>query len=371
MFSHLLVRLFGLRVRDEKRFYFAHRSRELKAVLLRERSRADRTESEFCLIQFIPQSNRSVHLCERLEQSAIDRIRVTDEVGNAGDGGVWLVLVDCPIVAAELIVQDVLRKAPECKGHFRVVLHHYPSDPWDAFHDDSTRVEVLTIRESDTVEPQPVAAHPIALGGLDAFFEVQTPIWKRAVDVLLAGAGLLLLAPLFSLVAILIKLDSPGPVFFRQRRAGRLGRPFTMYKFRSMSVDAEQRQHELKQFNEQDGPAFKIRRDPRITRVGRLLRASSIDELPQLWNVLNGSMTLVGPRPLPVSESKDCELWQRRRLDVTPGLTCFWQVASQRNRMPFDDWARLDILYIRKLSLLLDVKLLVKTFAAVTRLQGV
>jgi lipopolysaccharide/colanic/teichoic acid biosynthesis glycosyltransferase len=179
-----------------------------------------------------------------------------------------------------------------------------------------------------------------------------------------AGAGLLLLTPVFLAAALATKLDSAGPVFFAQWRSGQGGKPFRMFKFRSMVVDAEAKKRALMALNEQDGPAFKIQRDPRVTAVGRWLRATSIDELPQLWNVLIGDMSLVGPRPLPCDETRACSVWQRGRLDVKPGLTCFWQL-QKRSAVSFTEWMRMDAQYIRSLSPWADLKLLFATLPAV------
>jgi len=170
-------------------------------------------------------------------------------------------------------------------------------------------------------------------------------------------------------IAAVIRMTSPGPAIFRQRRAGFGGRPFTLYKFRTMRNDAEALKAQLKALSEQDGPAFKLKRDPRITRIGRILRETSIDELPQLWNVVKGDMSLVGPRPLPVDESDECVKWQRRRLDVTPGLTCIWQVEG-RSRVTFDEWVRMDIRYIRRRRFWHDLAILFKTIPAVVLRKG-
>jgi exopolysaccharide biosynthesis polyprenyl glycosylphosphotransferase len=172
-------------------------------------------------------------------------------------------------------------------------------------------------------------------------------------------------------VALLIKISSPGPVLFRQKRSGLNGQPFTMYKFRSMVSDAEQRKQELADLNEMSGPVFKITNDPRITPIGRFLRRSSIDELPQLINVLRGEMSLVGPRPLPVDEVKRFDdLAHRRRLSVKPGLTCTWQVSGRNNVADFTDWVRLDLEYIDNWSLWLDVKILCRTVPVVLFAKG-
>ena len=177
----------------------------------------------------------------------------------------------------------------------------------------------------------------------------------RVVFVLL----IILFSWLFALVALVIKLTSPGPVLFRQQRSGLNGRPFTIYKFRTMVTDAEQRKHELAAMNEMSGPVFKMTQDPRVTPVGRILRKFSLDEFPQLFNVLRGEMSLVGPRPLPVDEVKQFnDLAHRRRLSVKPGLTCLWQISGRNNVKDFKDWVRLDLEYIDNWSLWLDFKIL-------------
>lgn len=189
---------------------------------------------------------------------------------------------------------------------------------------------------------------------------------KRPFDFI---GSLLVLIPgsvAFVIIAVLIKLTSRGPVLFRQQRAGLNGRPFTMYKFRTMVVDAEQRQQELAALNEMRGPVFKVTNDPRITPIGRILRRMSIDEFPQFFNVLRGEMSLVGPRPLPVDEVKRFDDFaHRRRLSVKPGLTCLWQVSGRNNVNDFKDWVRLDLEYIDNWSLWLDVKIIWRTIPVV------
>ena len=187
-----------------------------------------------------------------------------------------------------------------------------------------------------------------------------TPFWKRTIDIVGAGAGLLMLSPLFLVAAIGIKLSSRGPVFFRQMREGKNGKQFGILKFRTMCTDAEAKQAELRELSEQDGPAFKLTNDPRITKIGKYLRKSCIDELPQLVNVLTGDMSLVGPRPLPVHESLECVAWQRARLTVLPGLTCTWQAYADRDTK-FADWMRMDLEYIENRSFKTDIKLIFDT----------
>jgi exopolysaccharide biosynthesis polyprenyl glycosylphosphotransferase len=193
---------------------------------------------------------------------------------------------------------------------------------------------------------------------------------KRALDIVISATALVLLAPLFAVVAILIKRSSPGPVFFLQARVGLNKRRFLIYKFRTMVPDAEKLQEKLESRNEVSGPVFKITNDPRITLIGKALRRTSIDELPQLINVLKGDMSLVGPRPLPWRDYEGFnEDWQRRRFSVKPGMTCLWQVNG-RSSIPFEEWMKLDLEYMDQWSLALDLKILVRTIPAVLKGSG-
>ena len=193
---------------------------------------------------------------------------------------------------------------------------------------------------------------------------------KRATDITIAGLGLVLLLPLFFLVGLLVKLTSAGSVFYEWDVIGRGGRPFRGYKFRSMVQDADQIKDQLVEKNEMTGPVFKMGDDPRITLIGRILRKYSIDELPQLWSVLKGDMSLVGPRPAGPHEWDAYGPWQRRKLSVTPGITCLWQVSGRNKIRDFDQWVRLDLEYIDNWSLWLDFKILLKTVSAVLRGTG-
>jgi exopolysaccharide biosynthesis polyprenyl glycosylphosphotransferase len=193
---------------------------------------------------------------------------------------------------------------------------------------------------------------------------------KRLIDFFGSAILLLLLSPLFILTALAIKLDSAGPIFFVQERMGYNKRRFRMIKFRTMASDAEARMNEIEHLNEKEGPVFKIRNDPRLTRVGRRLRKLSIDELPQLINVLFGDMSLVGPRPLPMRDVLGLEeAWQKRRFSVKPGLTCLWQVSGRSN-LSFDEWMQLDLEYIDHWSLALDCKILLQTIPAILTANG-
>jgi exopolysaccharide biosynthesis polyprenyl glycosylphosphotransferase len=193
---------------------------------------------------------------------------------------------------------------------------------------------------------------------------------KRLLDLVVSAIALLILTPVFLIVGVLIKLDSPGPVFFVHERVGYNKRRFSFYKFRTMTEDAEKQQAELEKLNEVDGPAFKIKDDPRITKIGKFLRRTSIDEFPQFVNVLRGDMSLVGPRPLPIRDYNLFDKnWQKRRFSVKPGLTCLWQIEG-RNDLSFEKWIELDMKYIDHWSLLLDLKILVKTIPAVLKGTG-
>ncbi len=193
---------------------------------------------------------------------------------------------------------------------------------------------------------------------------------KRIIDFLAAAIMLLFLSPMLIVVAIAIRLESRGPIFFIQERMGYNKRRFRMIKFRTMVADAEARMKEIEHLNEKEGPIFKIRKDPRLTRVGRWLRKLSIDELPQLLNVFFGDMSLVGPRPLPMRDVRGlAEAWQKRRFSVKPGLTCLWQVSGRSN-LSFDEWMQLDLKYIDQWSLALDCKILLRTIPAIISTEG-
>lgn len=196
-------------------------------------------------------------------------------------------------------------------------------------------------------------------------------VLKRAFDIAFSLGALVAFSWLFLIVAIAIKLDDPkGPVFFAQTRVGRDGREFRMWKFRSMCADAESRLESLMALNEKDGPVFKIADDPRVTRVGHVIRKLSIDELPQFVNVLVGDLSVVGPRPALSREVAEYTPRQRQRLSVKQGITCYWQTRKDRDSISFDEWVELDLLYIRKCSVFTDLKLIVQTVGCVLTAQG-
>jgi lipopolysaccharide/colanic/teichoic acid biosynthesis glycosyltransferase len=332
-------------------------SEQLGRFLQRERARSDRTGEIFSLIVFAVGGSRgdyeSLNHVVRILQG---RLRLTDDAGLLDPRRIGVVLPATPASGAWTVIDNVCVCVPAGLPLPECGVYCYPTDWSDADSIDGQRGD----HRGDSGRPAR------AMGPL---FVRRLPLWKRLVDVAGASLGLLFLSPLLALAAGAIKLTSPGPILFRQRRSGLGGREFMMLKFRSMVVDAEQRKSALMALNEQDGPAFKIKADPRVTRIGRLLRCTSIDELPQLWNVLRGDMSLVGPRPLPCNETEACRGWQRQRLDVTPGLTCIWQISG-RSSVSFADWVRMDVQYIRSRSLWSDLKLLLQTVPAVFSRKG-
>jgi lipopolysaccharide/colanic/teichoic acid biosynthesis glycosyltransferase len=324
------------------------------AALERERLRVDRREGTFAVLNFTPvRPAQRTATTRELARILRRRLRGSDLAGQLADGRVALLLPEtieegaCK-VAAEILAQWSVDGVPA--PDFQVYAYPSAAKWWEA---PSRVAAAASAGLAETLPAQTLLLQPI-------------PLWKRSLDVAGASLGLFLLAPLLAVIAAAIKLTSPGPVFFKQRRAGRGGQPFWVYKFRSMVVDAEAQQAALRARNERDGPAFKIANDPRITRLGRFLRATNLDELPQLWNVLRGDMSLVGPRPLPCDESDAVHGWQRRRLDVTPGLTCFWQSHAHRAKISFVDWVRMDLRYIRWRSLRVDLHLVWQTLKLFT-----
>ncbi len=359
-----------------------HDTEELRRVLWRERCRSDRNGHGFTLLVFGDRSGDPVRSLGRLVEVLQTRVRGTDEMGWLDARRLAVLLPETSYRGAETLAQDVEAAfvgedtAPECS------VCCYPTDA-GKFADVFGEPHPATRPGRREPPDEPPAGGgtpprrrrsevPILPGEpqeVEALFSRAMPPWKRLVDVALAGGALLMLSPIFLLIAIGIKLDSRGPVIFRQKRAGRGGRPFDFYKFRSMVIDAEARKAELLDQNETEGPIFKMERDPRITRMGRLLRKTSLDELPQLWNVLRGDMSLVGPRPPTFDEVEQYDSWQRRRLEVDGGITGLWQVSG-RSTIKWPEFVRLDLRYIESRSLWNDLKILTRTLPAVLSGKG-
>lgn len=356
---------------EVRRLHPVHGATEIWFVLNRERNRADRMGHPLSLVIFgIEEGNeKAMRLLARILAT---RVRITDEIGRVGDGSMSVVLPDTPSAGAGAMAARIARIANESGMEVDYEIYSYPQNQRE--HGSGDAAAAGADRRRRTPAGEAIAAKPasrvavppvnFSAASLEKLLALRHPKWKRVLDVVGSLALLLATGPVLLLSMLLIKLTSPGPAIFRQQRAGHGGRPFTIYKLRTMTADAEKLKAALQVLNQQDGPAFKIRRDPRITRVGRFLRSTSIDELPQLWNVLKGDMSLVGPRPLPITESDACQPWHRQRLSVMPGLTCIWQVRG-RSRVTFNEWMRMDVQYIRGLSLIQDLKLLLQTVPAV------
>jgi len=322
---------------------------QMRDTIARERLRTDRSGLPFALVAVAPAHGEADEPMRQLIAHLTMRLRATDEMGRWSGQSLGLLLPYTDRRGAWCVADDVRAHWTGAEPlTLRVYVYPTHSPP------ESEAEQTPHERELEEREALPIEV-----------LMVQTlPAWKRAVDVVGAVTGLALLSPLLLTAAAAIRLNSPGPVLFRQQRDGAGGVPFTIFKFRTMYQDAEARKAELMEQNEQDGPAFKLANDPRVTFVGRILRKTCIDELPQLWNVLRGEMSLVGPRPMDSRESAQCRSWERRRLDVTPGITCIWQVHGGA-RVSFAEWMRMDLRYIRGRSIRRDVRLLLETVATV------
>jgi lipopolysaccharide/colanic/teichoic acid biosynthesis glycosyltransferase len=367
-------------------------SSEFERMVQRERELADRHHHGFAVVVFVEHGQKAAAQ-GTLATLLLERIRFCDFVGRL-DGERLAALLPCTSGAqAWVLADDILKKLAHAGLKFDCKVLSYPSAqeardvPRTRKDDDEGGTPPEDSNDSRPSRPEKREAAPTSettalsmshirdaagvrpVSSLDPELVIPLSKRKRALDIVVAGGMLVALSPLFAVVAALIKLTSPGPVIFKQMRAGKGGRPFAFYKFRSMYLDAEARKAALRGQNEVDGPIFKMKNDPRITPVGRTLRKWSIDELPQLWNVLNGDMTLVGPRPPTLDEVESYEPWQRRRLSLTGGLTCIWQVSG-RSQIGFEDWMRMDSRYARHRSLRMDLKILAQTAGAVLARRG-
>ena len=393
-------------------------ARDFEIYLRRERNLADRGTRVFTMI-VLRRHRGDVEDVDVLAKRLKKRLRDTDLVGRLDQNSLGILLTDTQPEGAVPIASFIDRVVEPLGLEMERKLYVYPSaaearDLRNGRQEDeddpngfgtplgAPRSTDATIAVPGSEAPEPVASEPApgfdvdpsapanpnegaprleghasgssfssrwSIGDLWGELVEPLPLWKRSIDVAVASTSLVVLAPFFLCVAIAIKLDSPGPVFFRQTRLGRGRRPFRFYKFRSMTFDAESQRAALEPGNISGGPTFKIRNDPRKTRVGRLIRRSSIDELPQLWNVLKGDFSLVGPRPPIPDEVERYQRWQKRRLDVSGGLTCIWQVNG-RSEIAFDEWMRMDMRYVARNGFWLDMKLLVKTVRAVFSGRG-
>jgi lipopolysaccharide/colanic/teichoic acid biosynthesis glycosyltransferase len=288
------------------------------------------------------------------------RVRESDIAGWFSGDVIGIILPDTDAAGAWKLAEDLHAAFAQRQISAKFQVYVYPSlesgESSPLSDPDSAVADSLS---SD----RPV--QPLAM-----LFVQKLPLWKRTIDIVGAIVGLIVALPVMLLAAMAIKLTSRGPIFFAQRRDGLGGQDFWIYKFRTMVVDAEAVKSALRHRSEQDGPAFKLKNDPRVTRVGRLLRRTCVDELPQMWNVLRGDMSIVGPRPMCSQEARHCSAWERRRLEVTPGLTCIWQVHGG-TKVTFREWMRMDLRYARSRTLLKDLRLIILTVPSVIRRDGV
>ena len=349
------------RLRDAKIFKSVHSAEEFASILNRERDRTGRTGQEFSMVVFETgaaprKSSSSRNLVTLLSQ----RIRSTDDIGWFGDGRIAVALPHTPSDAACKFVDNVRQAFPGGTSPPECAVYAYPSC-WIPQADGETGKQRSKVDGEDAARP---------LEEMESQYLCPIPPWKRAIDVVGSLLALILLSPLVLMVALLIKIVSPGPVFFRQERVGYLGRTFTIWKFRTMHVNTDTTVHQnhLRDLitNEKEMIKLDSGRDPRILPFGDILRATGIDELPQLLNVLLGEMSLVGPRPCLPYEAREYLPWQMRRFDTMPGLTGLWQVSG-KNRTTFKEMMRLDICYAKKRAFLLDVMIFLKTIPAIVR----
>lgn len=333
---------------------FLHRAERFRDLLERERMRCDRAKSMFSLAVFRLSDDdaQALQSLNRLKE----RLRLTDHAGFMDVQHVGVILWNTGEAGAWEFVENV-RDIFGTDSRPEVFL--YPTyEPPESGRPGSDGTSRDTRNRPDTRAAEELFVRP-------------NPWWKRAVDIAGSAFGMIALSPLLVGTALAIRWTSPGPILFCQKRDGLGGRPFKIYKFRTMYIDAEARKEALRKHSEQDGPAFKLKDDPRITPLGKFLRKSCIDELPQLWNVFRGEMSLVGPRPLDSREMAHCKGWERRRLEVTPGLTCIWQVWGKPEGVPFADWMRMDLRYCRARTFIHDVKLVIHTiFSVVPKRQN-
>lgn len=337
-------------------------STQFAREIARERVRATRRHIPFCVITIELIGKEQLRRRNRLLVRLLHRnLRMTDQKGAVGKNKYGVLLVDTPEMGGRSVLDRVTALAVNQNLNVNITMKVHDPEGFDSdnfppnqdrrFGDDESkkwlRVDEANIEVS---AEDPMTSRPMF-----------SSIVKRSLDVFGASFGLVFGSPVILGSMLAVKLTSPGEALFQQTREGLRGRPFTILKLRTMVVDAESRQADLRKESHRDGPAFKVKKDPRVTPLGKFLRASCIDELPQLWNVLKGDMSLVGPRPLPWHESRACSAWHRRRLDVKPGMTCLWQVNKAKAKT-FDEWMRMDLQYVDGKGILRDLQLILKTF---------
>ncbi len=344
---------------------------DLELLVAKERARCDRGAQPFSFVVFklLPSKLDLAGSMIQLAKLIAARVRLTDERAIWSEDQIAVMMPQTDRLGLQCVLESLTQLAANQEIYFDVQSFHYPNE--SNFDSDDSSDSSDSISEDSTSEDSKSTAgnYPRVVVRADApdsiaLFLSDYPAWKRQIDVVGSAVGLLAASPFIGLAAIAIKITSPGPVFFKQKRTGYHGQVFEMYKMRSMVVTADEQKSALLELNERDGPAFKIANDPRVTLVGKFLRATGMDEIPQLWNVLRGDMAIVGPRPLPCDEDAQCLSWQRRRLETKPGLTCYWQTSKSR-RVSFSDWMRMDLRYYNRRSLTQDAYIMARTVMAV------
>lgn len=329
--------------------------------IARERIRSSRRSFPFCILtlelnEALQRRRRSKMLVRLMHRN----LRMTDHKAVLGPGKYAVLLVDTPEMGGRSALDRISQLAEQ--SNLRVTTHLRVHDP-EGFDSDDRFFGNGRRRHEDEAGGRWIPVEPkVEVSSEEPLVpppEIRMSI-KRLVDIVGASFGLLLSAPILSVAMWVIRRHDSGPAIFKQTREGYRGKPFTIYKLRTMAVDAEQIQATLMDKNRRDGPAFKLENDPRVTPIGNFLRRTCLDELPQLWNVLRGEMSLVGPRPLPWHESRACCAWHRRRLEVRPGLTCYWQI-NKASVDTFDDWMRLDLRYVDEIGFVRDLRLIAQT----------
>ena len=346
---------------------------DFDVIIAKEKARADRNSHLFSLVSFeIDPSDSSKDSVACFANYLMNRIRITDQMGWLDTDSIGVLLFNSSRVEAEKFIEKILLISPPniC---YKYTISTYPAERTEHLHTEGvhpgTQENHHSMDGSSSFSVHSRATSANISQKLHPVFFHKVSVWKRLSDICLSLLALIVFSPLFLIIAITLKLTSKGPILYKQQRAGLGGVPFTMLKFRTMKAGAEEMKSELQPFNERTGPVFKMGKDPRVTRIGKILRQWSLDELPNFINVLKGEMSLVGPRPPTFDEVERYHNWHNYRLEMRPGITCIWQVYA-RHEKSFDNWVRLDIKYRQEQSFLLDLKLLALTLPAVLSRRG-
>ena len=371
-----------------------HSIDQLRVLIEHERRRSDRTGDRFSVIVFpVEHSGEDLHRLCHLPDLLVQTVRSTDEVGWFDVNQIGVLLLDTPSAGAQKFLKKIRDRAPSSWTSPKNQIYVYPSEQLFGEHGGSTQPPILDVGEKmDSLRDskagrskRPGGAEPIepteepaeeseqekesVVSSLEPYLGIKAPLWKRIFDILGCLTGLLLLSPFLVFIAVWIKTVSPGPVFFKQKRIGYLGKPFILLKFRTMYESAKSSAHEdyVRTLIQTNVPMEKLNQDKELIRFGKFMRSSGIDELPQLFNVVCGEMSLVGPRPCLPSEFQEYLHWHKRRFYTLPGITGLWQVNG-KHKLTFKQMIRYDITYEQQRSFWLDFKIIIGTFPTVYRL---